>query len=75
MDGIVDVYMPDFKYWSDERSRTYLKAENYPQVARAAINTMHRQVGQLVVDADGLARRGLHGPAPLTLSAPRCRTA
>jgi putative pyruvate formate lyase activating enzyme len=59
MDGIVDIYMPDFKYWSAERSRTYLKAENYPEAARQAIKTMHRQVGQLVVDTEGLARRGL----------------
>ena len=59
MDGIVDIYMPDLKYWSAERSRTYLKAENYPEAARAAIKAMHRQVGQLVVDGEGLARRGL----------------
>jgi putative pyruvate formate lyase activating enzyme len=59
MDGVVDIYMPDFKYWSAERSRTYLKAENYPDAARAAIKAMQRQVGQLVVDGDGLARRGL----------------
>jgi putative pyruvate formate lyase activating enzyme len=59
MDGIVDIYMPDFKYWSAERSRTYMKAENYPDAARAAIKAMHRQVGRLVVDSDGLARRGL----------------
>ncbi len=59
MDGIVDIYMPDFKYWSAERSRTYMKAENYPEAARAAIEAMHRQVGPLVVDADGLAKRGL----------------
>src|SRR5581483_10412344 len=59
LDGIVDIYMPDFKYWSAERSRTYLKAENYPEAARAAIRAMHRQVGPLVLDGDGLARRGL----------------
>jgi putative pyruvate formate lyase activating enzyme len=59
MDGIVDIYMPDLKYWSAERSRTYLKADNYPEAARAAIKEMHRQVGQLVIDAEGLARRGL----------------
>ncbi|QXD15159.1 radical SAM protein [Rhodocaloribacter litoris] len=59
LNGIVDIYMPDFKYWSAERSRTYLKAENYPEAARAAILEMHRQVGDLVLDADGLARRGL----------------
>ena len=59
MDGIVDIYMPDFKYWSAERSRTYLKAENYPEAARSVIGTMHQQVGPLVVDDQGLARRGL----------------
>jgi putative pyruvate formate lyase activating enzyme len=59
MDGVVDIYMPDFKYWSAERCRTYLKAENYPDAARAAIAAMHRQVGPLVVDREGLAKRGL----------------
>jgi putative pyruvate formate lyase activating enzyme len=59
MDGIVDIYMPDFKYWSADRSRTYLKAENYPEAARSVIEAMHRQVGRLVVDDEGLARRGL----------------
>jgi len=59
MDGVVDIYMPDFKYWSVERSRRYLKADNYPEAARAAIKEMHRQVGPLVLDRDGLARRGV----------------
>ncbi|MGH7517269.1 MAG: radical SAM protein [Gemmatimonadales bacterium] len=59
LDGIVDIYMPDFKYWSAERSRTYLKAENYADAARAAIRAMHRQVGPLVVNGDGLAQRGV----------------
>ena len=60
MDGIVDIYMPDFKYWSAERSRTYMKAEDYPEVARAVIKAMHRQVGRLVIDGNGLAKRGLN---------------
>jgi putative pyruvate formate lyase activating enzyme len=59
MDGIVDIYMPDFKYWSRERSRTYLQAEDYPDAARAAITAMHDQVGALVVGDDGLAQRGV----------------
>jgi putative pyruvate formate lyase activating enzyme len=59
MDGLVDIYMPDFKYWSDEPSRVYLKAVDYPAHARAAIKAMHEQVGPLVVDESGLARRGL----------------
>jgi putative pyruvate formate lyase activating enzyme len=59
MDGVVDIYMPDFKYWSAERGRTYLKAEDYPEAARQVIKAMHRQVGPLLLDSDGLARRGL----------------
>jgi putative pyruvate formate lyase activating enzyme len=59
MDGLVDIYMPDFKYWTPEASRTYMKAEDYPEAARAAVKEMHRQVGDLVVDEDGLAKRGL----------------
>jgi len=59
LEGIVDIFMPDFKYWSDERSKVYLKAADYPRAARAAIQAMHAQVGPLVVDEDGLARRGL----------------
>jgi putative pyruvate formate lyase activating enzyme len=59
MDDVVDVYMPDVKYWTAEASCTYMKAENYPEAARAAIKEMHRQVGDLTFDADGLAQRGL----------------
>jgi putative pyruvate formate lyase activating enzyme len=59
LDGIVDLYMPDFKYWSAERSRKYMKAAAYPEAARAAIRAMHEQVGPLVLDEEGLARRGL----------------
>jgi putative pyruvate formate lyase activating enzyme len=59
MDGLVDIYMPDFKCWTAERSRVYLKAEDYPEAARAAIKEMHRQVGPLRLDDNGLARRGV----------------
>ncbi len=59
LDGVVDVYMPDFKYWTSRASARLLKAKDYPDVARAAIAEMHRQVGDLQVDSDGLARRGL----------------
>jgi len=59
MDGIVDIYMPDFKYWDPARAARLLGAKDYPEVARAALREMHRQVGALEVDADGLARRGL----------------
>jgi len=59
LDGIVDIYMPDFKYWDPERARRYLQAPNYPEVARAALAEMHRQVGDLRLDDEGLAVRGL----------------
>jgi putative pyruvate formate lyase activating enzyme len=59
MDGLVDVYMPDFKIWEPETARRLLRASDYPHVARLAITEMHRQVGDLVLDSDGLARRGL----------------
>jgi putative pyruvate formate lyase activating enzyme len=51
--------MPDFKYWDAEMARKYSRAPDYPEVARRAIKEMHRQVGNLVIDANGLARRGL----------------
>jgi putative pyruvate formate lyase activating enzyme len=59
MEGVVDVYMPDFKLWSGEHARRYLKRADYPDVARGTIREMHRQVGDLVLDDEGLARRGL----------------
>ncbi|MDX1647338.1 MAG: hypothetical protein R3304_09355 [Longimicrobiales bacterium] len=58
-DGVVDIYMPDFKVWSASAARTYLKAEDYPDSAREAVREMHRQVGSLRLDRRGLARRGL----------------
>jgi putative pyruvate formate lyase activating enzyme len=59
LDGLVDVYMPDFKFWHRESARRLVKAKTYPEVARAAIREMHRQVGDLRFGPDGLARRGL----------------
>jgi putative pyruvate formate lyase activating enzyme len=59
LDGVVDIYMPDFKFWSAERSKRYLKAADYPEAARAALRAMHEQVGPLVLDEHGLARRGV----------------
>jgi putative pyruvate formate lyase activating enzyme len=59
LEGIVDVYMPDFKVWSQPAARRYLRRPDYAEVARGAVKEMGRQVGPLVVDADGLATRGL----------------
>jgi len=59
LDGIVDIYMPDFKFWRAEVAQCYAAAPDYPEVARRAIAEMHRQVGLLVFDEDGIARRGV----------------
>ena len=64
LDGVVDIYMPDFKFWNPETAQELAKAADYPEVARAAIKEMHRQVGDLVLDDHGLARRGAAGAAP-----------
>jgi putative pyruvate formate lyase activating enzyme len=59
MEGIVDVYMPDFKVWTSERARRYLKRADYADVARDTVKEMYRQVGDLELDANGMARRGV----------------
>jgi len=60
LDGVVDIYLPDLKYSDDDAGYHYSKVRNYPQVARAAIREMHRQVGSgLVIGDDGLVKRGL----------------
>ena len=59
MEGLVDIYMPDFKLWDAEHCRKYLVASDYADAARAVIAAMHSQVGELKVDEDGLALRGL----------------
>ena len=59
LDGIVDIYMPDFKIWDSKLALRYLKAKDYPEKARQAIREMHRQVGVLKMDAEGLAKRGV----------------
>jgi len=59
LEGVVDVYMPDFKFWSPEVSKQLADAEDYAQVTCRAVKEMHRQVGDLVLDEAGLARRGL----------------
>jgi putative pyruvate formate lyase activating enzyme len=59
LEGIFDIYMPDFKFWDSEMARKYLKAPDYPEKAREAIKEMHRQVGDLALDEEGLALRGI----------------
>jgi putative pyruvate formate lyase activating enzyme len=59
LDGVIDIYMPDFKYSSGKVAQELSKAKDYPTVARTAIKEMHRQVGDLVMDNNGIAIRGL----------------
>jgi len=59
LDGLVDIYMPDFKFWHKESARQLSKAKDYPERAREAIQEMHRQVGVLKFGSDGMAKRGV----------------
>ncbi len=59
LDGVIDIYMPDMKFSDAETARRYSKVANYPQINQAAVREMHRQVGDLHIDEQGLATRGL----------------
>lgn len=59
LEGIVDIYMPDMKYSQKDRGDSYSGIPDYPEVNQAAVLEMHRQVGDLVLDEYGIARRGL----------------
>ncbi|MCX7856556.1 MAG: radical SAM protein [Deltaproteobacteria bacterium] len=60
LDGIVDIYLPDFKYWEGEKAAKYSSgAWNYPDITKRAILEMHRQVGVAKPESDGILRRGL----------------
>lgn len=60
IDGIVDIYLPDFKYWDSKNSFKYSSgAESYPEITKKAILEMHRQVGVAKPDSLGIMRRGL----------------
>ena len=59
LEGVIDIYMPDFKFWDPEMARKYLKAQDYPQKAGDAIKEMHRQVGDLTFDDEGIAQKGI----------------
>ncbi|MBI4334032.1 MAG: radical SAM protein [Chloroflexi bacterium] len=59
LEGIIDIYLPDVKYASDSQAMKYSQAHHYVESSRAALKEMHRQVGRLVPDPDGIAQRGL----------------
>jgi putative pyruvate formate lyase activating enzyme len=60
LDGIVDIYLPDFKYWDKAMAAKYSAgAERYPELTRAAVGEMHRQVGVAKPASNGIMQRGL----------------
>ncbi len=59
LDGIIDIYMPDMKYADEKTAEKLSGIKNYPEVNRAAVKEMYRQVGDLQLDETGIAQRGL----------------
>jgi len=59
LEGVIDIYMPDFKFWDPDVAQAACEAPDYPAVAKKALVEMHRQTGDLQIDADGIARSGL----------------
>jgi len=59
LNGVIDIYMPDFKFWGPEIADATCNAPDYPEITRHAVLEMHRQVGDLVIDKTGIAQRGL----------------
>ena len=74
LDGVINIYMPDFKFWNPEIADITCGAPDYPEIARNALLEMHRQVGELIIDKTGIALRGLlirHLVLPLNLAGTR----
>ncbi|NQT96175.1 MAG: 4Fe-4S cluster-binding domain-containing protein [Candidatus Marinimicrobia bacterium] len=59
LDQIVDIYLTDVKFWNLSSAKRYLNAPDYPAILRRNLQEMHRQVGDLVLDSNGIAQRGL----------------
>jgi putative pyruvate formate lyase activating enzyme len=59
LEGLVDVYLPDFKYWEPETAKKYSHAPDYPDAAKAAIGEMVRQCGEPVFDEQGMIKKGV----------------
>jgi len=74
LDGIIDIYMPDMKYSDEKTAREFSGVADYPSINRLAVEEMHRQVGDLQVNEEGIATRGLlvrHLVLPNNLSGTR----
>ena len=59
LDGLVDIYLPDFKYYDEDIAKKYSSAPNYAEISSKSLIEMHRRVGKLTLDENGIATRGL----------------
>ena len=59
LEGVFDIYMPDFKFWASDVAESACQAADYAEIACKALKEMHRQVGDLIIDDAGVARKGL----------------
>ena len=59
LDGIIDIYMPDFKFWDPQSAKLFLNAQDYPEIATRNLKNMYSQVGDLQLDNNGIAYKGL----------------
>lgn len=59
LDGLIDIFLPDFKYSRNDKALKYSRAEDYPQIASAALKEMYRQVNQTVFDESGIMQKGI----------------
>lgn len=59
LEGVIDIYLPDFKFWEPDIAQETCQAPDYPETARRAVLEMQRQAGDLVVDETGIARKGV----------------
>lgn len=59
LDGLVDIYLPDFKYIRSDKALKYSRAEDYPEVAMRALEEMYRQMGKTEFDENGIMKKGM----------------
>ena len=59
LEGYIDIYLPDLKYYYNDLAKKYSKVDNYFEIATKAIQEMYRQVGAQVLDENGVMKRGL----------------
>lgn len=59
LNGLIDIYLTDFKYMDSNLSKKYSKAPDYPEIAKSALEEMVTQVGEPIFDADGMMKRGI----------------